>query len=70
MLAISIVWGVKVAYNGLQLKEVGDFEALNCLIALNLMKSTKLHLTAELPIYCRCCCGCSSFRRFCVLLFM
>ena len=30
--------------NGLQLQEVGNFEALNCLSALNLIQSTKLHL--------------------------
>lgn len=43
--------------NGLQLQEVGDFEALNCLPALNLIRSTKLHLTSEPPISCRCCYG-------------
>jgi len=35
----------RIAYNGLQLQEVGDFEAQNCLPALNLIRSTKLHLT-------------------------
>jgi hypothetical protein len=39
-----------IAHNGLQLQEVGDFEAQNCLPAQNLIRSTKLHLTAELPI--------------------
>ena len=39
----------------LQLQEVGDFEAQNCLPALNLIRSTKLHLTTEPPISCRCC---------------
>ena len=39
----------------LQLQEVGDFEALNCLSPLNLIRSTKLHLTSEPPISCRCC---------------
>ena len=38
----------------LQLQEVGDFEAQNCLPALNLIRSTKLHLTTEPPISCRC----------------
>ncbi len=40
---------------GMQLKEVGDFGDENCLPALNLIRSTKLHLTAEPPISCRCC---------------
>jgi hypothetical protein len=33
--------------NGLALGEEADFEALNCLPALNLIRSTKLHLTTE-----------------------
>ncbi len=33
----------------------GDFEALNCLPALNLLRRKKLHLTTEPPISCRCC---------------
>ena len=37
------------------LQEVGDYEALNCLPALNLIRSTGLHLTTEPPIFCRCC---------------
>jgi len=41
--------------NGLQLQEVGDFEALNCQPATNLIRSTKLYLTTEPPISCRCC---------------
>jgi hypothetical protein len=41
--------------NGLQLQEVGDFEAQNCLPALNLIRSTKLHLTTEPPLLGRCC---------------
>ena len=41
--------------NGLQLQEVGSFEALNCLPPLNLIRSTKLHLTTEPPISCRSC---------------
>jgi|LSQX01.3.fsa_nt_gb hypothetical protein len=44
-----------IAGNGLQLQEVGDFEAQNCLPPLNLIRSTKLHLTTEPPISCRCC---------------
>jgi len=39
-------------YNGLQLQEVGDFEALNFLPPQNLIRSTKLHLTTEPPIFC------------------
>ena len=34
----------------LQLQEVGDFEAQNCLPPQNLIRSTKLHLTTEPPI--------------------
>src|SRR5690606_2110759 len=34
-------------YIGLALGEEADFEALNCLPALNLIRSTKLHLTTE-----------------------
>ncbi len=52
MVALS---GFRVADNGLQLQEVGDFDAQNCLPALNLIRSTKLHLTTEPPISCRCC---------------
>jgi hypothetical protein len=36
-----------ILFNVLQLQEVGDFEALNCLQPLNLIRSTKLHLTTE-----------------------
>ena len=39
----------------LQLQEVGDFGDENCLPPLNLIRSTKLHLTTEPPISCRCC---------------
>jgi len=63
-------WKVKVK-NGvfsqpevLALGEEADFEALNCLPAQNLIPcptapfrpgSSKLHLTTEPPIFCRCC---------------
>jgi len=47
--------GAQIRHNVLQLQEVGDFEALNCLPALNLIRSTELHLTTEPPISCRCC---------------
>jgi len=33
--------------NGLALGEEADFGALNCLPALNLIRSTKLHLSTE-----------------------
>jgi len=46
---------VKLAANGLQLQEVGDFGDENCLPALNLIRSKKLHVTTEPPISCRCC---------------
>jgi hypothetical protein len=39
----------------LQLQEVGDFGDENCLPPQNLIRSTKLHLTTEPPISCRCC---------------
>ena len=45
------------AHNVLRLQEVGDFEALNCLPPMNLIRSTKLQLTTEPPISCRCCYG-------------
>jgi hypothetical protein len=38
---------LKLATNVLALGEEADFEALNCLPALNLIRSTKLHLTTE-----------------------
>jgi len=44
-----------MTHNVLQLQEVGDFEALNCLPPQNLIRSTKLHLNTEPPISCRCC---------------
>jgi hypothetical protein len=45
----------RLAYNVLQLQEVGDFGDENCLPPLNLIRSTKLHLSTEPPISCRCC---------------
>jgi hypothetical protein len=55
--SVSCLWNglPTIGYNGLQLPEVGDFEDENCLPALNLIRSTKLHLTTEPPIFCRCC---------------
>jgi len=52
---LLVEWSSLVAHNGLQLQEVGDFEAQNCLPPQNLIRSTKLHLTTEPPISCRCC---------------
>jgi len=37
----------KLAGNGLALGEEADFEALNCLPPVNLIRSTKLHLSTE-----------------------
>ena len=45
----------RVTYNVWRLQEVGDFGDENCLPPLNLIRSTKLHLTTEPPISCRCC---------------
>jgi hypothetical protein len=36
-----------IGYNVLALGEEADFEVLNCLLALNLIRSTKLDLTTE-----------------------
>jgi hypothetical protein len=36
-----------ITHNVLQLGEEADFEALNCLPALHLIRSTKLHLSTE-----------------------
>jgi hypothetical protein len=44
-----------IGYNVLALGEEADFEALNCQPALNLIRSTKLHLSIEpafLPSAC------------------
>ncbi|MDI9312905.1 MAG: hypothetical protein QM535_22030, partial [Limnohabitans sp.] len=38
---------VTMTANVLALGEEADFEALNCLPALNLIRSTKLHLSTE-----------------------
>src|SRR5690554_4039896 len=40
-------WIILLAHNVLALGEEADFEALNCLPALNLIRSTKLHLSTE-----------------------
>jgi hypothetical protein len=41
------MWFGTMTPNGLALGEEADFEALNCLPALNLIRSTKLHLSTE-----------------------
>jgi hypothetical protein len=38
---------LKITHNGLALGEEADFEAQNCQPALNLIRSTKLHLRTE-----------------------
>ena len=43
----SFIVFFKLPHNVLQLQEVGDFGALNCLPALNLIRSTKLHVTGK-----------------------
>jgi len=46
-----------MATNGLALGEEADFEALNCLPALKLIRSTKLHLTTEPAFLPNACYG-------------
>jgi hypothetical protein len=53
LLSKKLVVGTEIL--GLQLQEVGDFEAQNRLPLQNLILNTKLHLTTEPPISCRCC---------------
>jgi hypothetical protein len=56
---LSVVSSFRLAPNGLALGEEADFEALNCLPALNLIRSTKLQLTTEpafLPNACYALC--------------
>jgi hypothetical protein len=47
VLLFSFIGFLYMAHNGLALGEEADFEALNCLPALNLIRSTKLHLSTE-----------------------
>jgi hypothetical protein len=42
-----------LAHNGLALGEEADFEALNCLPALNVIRRTKLHLSTEPAFFCQ-----------------
>ena len=44
---MSVVSSVTLAPNGLAVGEEADFEALNCLPALNLIRRTNLHLCTE-----------------------
>jgi len=45
--SLSAVFCLAVADNVPALGEEADFEALNCLPALNVIRSTKLHLSTE-----------------------
>jgi len=45
---------LSITANGLRLCEEADIEAQNCLPALNLIRSSKLQLSAEPSISCRC----------------
>jgi len=47
MLSYYLVAAPTMTANGLALGEEADFEALNCLPALNFIRSTKLHLSSE-----------------------
>jgi hypothetical protein len=44
---IGSLFFIIIGANGLALGEEADFEVLNCLPALNLIQSTKLHLSTE-----------------------
>jgi len=44
-----------IGYNGWQLPEGGDFEALHCQPSINFDRSTKLELTTEPPLLGSCC---------------
>jgi hypothetical protein len=48
---------LQFAYNGLALGEEADFEAQNCLPALNLIRSTKLYLSTEPAFLPSACCA-------------
>jgi hypothetical protein len=55
--SVSCLWNGRptIGYNVSTLGEGGDFGDENCLPPLNLIRSTKLHLSTEPPISCRCC---------------
>src|SRR5690554_1804041 len=46
---------IAISYNGPQLPEGGDFEALHFQLSRNCDRSTKLDLTTEPPLLSRCC---------------
>jgi hypothetical protein len=48
-------WWSKLTPNVLRLVEEADFKAQNCLPALNLIRSTKLHLTTEPAFLANAC---------------
>jgi len=50
-LVLSFGVALAITANSLQLQEVGDYEALNCLPPQNLTRRTKLQLTTETPIF-------------------
>lgn len=59
ILYFLVVSSFSICHNVLALGEEADFEALNCLSALNLIRSTKLHLSTEsafLPNACYVLC--------------
>ena len=45
----------RLAGNGFQLYAGGDFGAIHCQPSTNFDRSTKLDLTTEPPLACRCC---------------
>jgi len=51
-------------HNGLALGEEADFEAENCLPPLNLIRSTKLHLSTEPAFLPNACYGLGFFVRY------
>jgi hypothetical protein len=52
-------WAIwRIVGNVLALGEEADFEALNCLPALNLIRSTKLHLSTEPAFFAKRLCVC------------
>jgi hypothetical protein len=53
-----------LADNVLALGEEADFEALNCLQALNLIRSTKLHLSTEPAFLPNACSSDTSGERY------
>jgi len=57
-----LLWSVSLAHNGLALGEETDFEALNCLPALNLIRRTKLNLSTEPAFLPNACYGSFFFR--------